>query len=164
MSIIDFSDNKEGLVKWSYLLNGSSKDLNVDGSSTTQNFTFTPSSDCDIISMNLLLTDVGTLEATDFGSISGPLTNGCNLQVKSLGNLYDLINLETNMDLVLFLQDIILPSGTSILDEDGIVGTVNISNKLYLTTSTSDFIRLQIRDDLRGLEHFRFAIKYLERI
>lgn len=141
------------------LLNGSSESLAVNGSVTPVNFDFTPASGETwyIETIGFFLQDNGTTSPTNFGSISGGLTNGVDVIIKSKGVEYTFTNLKTNIDLAMCFRDNYFVPGTAGLFEtnDIAISETILRNPVVLQNSTSDFIRFRIQDNLTSLDQFR---------
>lgn len=152
----------------SYLTNGSSSSMTVDGSSTPVEFTWSPPSSQTwyLQTIEMLLIDPGTMDAGDFGSISGSLSNGVLVTIRSQGTLYTIVNLQTNADLSLLFGGGGTGSNSgSIFDSAGFLDSSDIfrgskafSSPIILQNSTSDFVKITIRDNLTSLSHFRASI------
>jgi len=143
------------------LLNGSSPDMDVNGSSTPVEFDYTPDTDevWYVERITFVLEDTGSPEPDDFGTISGPLSNGCLLEVQSNGNTIELANVTSNLEIVQSFAN------ESYGDSNGILGSgasykgsILFRNPFIIQDSTSDFIRMTIRDNITGLNFQQVSI------
>lgn len=143
-----------------YLVDGSSPDMNVNGSGTPVQFTWSPGSGETwyLHGLHCLLIDPGTMDPTDFGSIFGGLTNGVLIEIRTNGTTYTFCNIQNNLDLSLLLS-----SGGQ-FERFGFFNHNDIfdSNRAFLPeitlrNSEGDFIRATVRDNLTSLEEFRMA-------
>jgi hypothetical protein len=147
------------------LLNGSSKFMNVNGSAGSPiNFEFLPSgSDIWFLdSIVLFLMDPGSMDYDDFGAISGSLTNGLRIVVRSNGVEYEIANIKDNTELVSYFLDSTSfgKDSSGILDDDdSYVGAMHFKNPIRLDASQGDYVRIQVRDNLNNLTSLQSSIK-----
>jgi hypothetical protein len=141
------------------LRNGGSDSMAVNGSVTPVNFDWAPASGETwyIETIGLFLQDNGTTLPTNFGSISGGLTNGVDVIIRSNGVEYTFTNLKTNIDLAMCFRDNYYVPGTSGLFEsaDIVCSETLFKQPVKLSEATGDFVRFRIRDNLTGLDQFR---------
>jgi len=141
---------------------GGSSDMNIDGSVTPVEFSFTspPGETWNIIGISVVLTDMGTMDPTDFGAINGGLTNGVDFEVQTNGILENLGGAQNNLDLALLGVG---PGFTKFDSSTGFMSTADI----FLTERAfpkemilfpGDFFKVRINDDLTGLNFLRFLI------
>jgi hypothetical protein len=144
------------------LYNGSSELMNVNGSVTPVNFDFTPASGETwyLDSITLFLQDNGVTSPTSFGAIT-ELTNGLEFRVKSNGTEYLISSCKNNMHLSLhFKEDQFVPGTTGLFETaDIFTGRANFKNPIILKNSTSDFVRMRVRDNLSGLDQLRTVVR-----
>jgi hypothetical protein len=151
-----------------YLTNGGSKNMNVDGTSGSPiTFSVAPTSGLTyfVESISFFISDFGTMDYTDFGAITGALTNGVLIRAKSKGTTYTVATLQDNIDIAMvFRADALAGGGATSVgffnDTDFFVGELRFANPIILRNSDSDQIDAQVRDSLSGLDHLRCSIKY----
>lgn len=145
------------------LLNGSSDSMTVNGSSVNVNFDFTPASSETwyVENISVFLQDNGATLPTNFGSLSGALANGIDILIRSGGTEYTIANIKTNMDLDLVFKESPQIPGTSGLFEssDIYIGTIHFSVPIKVQNSTSDYVRMKVRDNLSGLDQLKARTK-----
>lgn len=141
--------------KNAFLLNGSSSEMAVNGSSTPVEFSFTPASGETWVlsSLSILIMDSGLTLYSYFGAINSGLTNGLQLILGINGNTYEIANVKNNAELVLtFSSDsTIMPPSGFLEVGDAYMGTFKFSAPILLSNSTGDFIKIKVRDNLTGL-------------
>ena len=161
------SGGPDGLVtlpKITYLLDGSTKNMNVDGSVTPVVYEFAPSG-TDIFFINgvsILILDPGKTEADKFGSITA-LTNGLQLKVKTNGGTEtEITNIQDNTDLTLtFNSDITLSNGAGdnwLNDKDWFKGTYQLDPIVQIDANQGDTIKIIVRDDLTEVKILRVLV------
>lgn len=143
-----------------FLLNGTSKDMNVNGSITPVNFNFTPTSGSYYVEKIIIfIADTGTQSFDNFGAIAGPLTNGLLIKTKSNGAENDFINLKNNTDIAMSFHEhavLLAAISTGFLNSnDFFMGSISFNNPITLKSSTGDFLRATVRDDLTALTILR---------
>lgn len=148
----------------SYLLNGSSSVMSVNGSVSSVNFDFTVPSGQTIYlyGIGVFILDSGTIDPTDFGSITG-LTNGVDFKIRTNGTEYTVVNFKNNIDLALyFTENPLSDPGTSgfFSANDFAMFYRDFSPEMTLSQSTSDYVRMTIRDNLTAVDQFRAKIFY----
>lgn len=146
------------------LLNeSSSASMNVNGSSVNVNFDFSPASGeiWFIEAIQLFIQDNGTTLATSFGAISGGLTNGVQILVKTKSTEYEISNLKNNIDInMVFKNEPQIPGTFGLFESSDIfVGELAFRVPIVLKGDLGDQIRIKIRDNLTGLDHFRARAK-----
>jgi hypothetical protein len=149
--------------KTTYLLNGASNAMNVNGSLITPvTFTYTPTNPIEYVeSLNTLFLDNGVNNIDTFGVLA-QLANGVLIDVQSNGVLYTLATIRNNGDMILFFSDFFSYSPTTsgfLNNSDVLIAKSEFKNNIVLFTSTSDFVRVRIRDNLTGLDFFRMNVK-----
>lgn len=141
------------------LTNASSTDMTVNGSSTAVDFVAGPPAGqiWYVSQISILIDDVGSSDGTDFGSITGGLTNGVQVIQDVSSTEYVLTNMQDNHDLALcFSQHPLLPirpggegSAAGFLDGENIyMGTKNIEPYVKLVGDNSDQLIFRVRDNL----------------
>lgn len=146
------------------LMNGSSAEMAVNGSSTAQNFSFTPAGGevWYFEAISLLIIDTGVTDFDEFGSLGSQLTNGLQLLVRSGGTEYEVGNFRNNAELSLcFAEHGYTPDSTSAwLDEnDMFMGMKTWRVPMTLDGDQGDYIRLRVRDNLTGLNTLRSTVR-----
>lgn len=147
------------------LLNGTgTKEMDVDGDPTAKEFYWQPSTGVYYInSIQFLIQDPGSSDVDDFGSISGGLSNGLLIEVKSNGVEYELANLKDNGDIVMCFIGNTGFSGddsTGFLDSaDTFFGQWNSPQGVWsvIDSSQGDFVKATVRDDIRNLSFLRMS-------
>lgn len=144
------------------LLNGTSKNMSVNGSGTPVNFQFVPTgSDIWFLeSVGLFFIDPGTMDYNDFAGISGSLTNGLKLVIRSNGVEYEICNVVDNAQVVAFFNQYtsLGKSSSGIIDEDdSYTGHMKFDVPIKLNAATGDYVRFQVRDSftsITGIESY----------
>ena len=144
--------------EYQYLLNGASKSQTVNGSGTPVLFYYAPGAGEIVFvdALSFLLEDSGTLNSNEYGNISGGLTNGVLIGFQSNGVLQVYTNLQTNLDVAMFLAgNRVLPSsGAGFLNtNDVIFGERGFNRPITLRGDDGDFFAVQIRDNLSGIDN-----------
>lgn len=148
-------------------LNGTgSFDMNVDGDPTQQVFSIVPGAGETwyVESVTLFLQDGGSFDSGDFGSL-GSLSNGCDLVIISKGVTHTIAHIEDNSEVRNeFPQDpLVMTSSSAAFDEDDLYsGSIKFKVPMILQNSTSDELRMEINDDIDGLDFFRARVLYWE--
>lgn len=139
------------------LLDGASKDMNVNGSVTPVDFKYTcPSAKKIYVErLTMFLADATAFTQTNFGDVAGPLTNGVDLIVG--GNT--IYNMKDNVDLDLLACSF---EGHAIFEKDTTAGSMRLSfptclGAPILLTAGEEFI-IRVNDDLTTLTHFHAVI------
>lgn len=147
------------LVVWKTapLMNGSNKSMDVNGSSTSQAFRFTPAASevWWIKSVSLFLIDSGSLDFNDFGSIGGGLSNGLQLNVRTNGTAYEIGNYTDNAELEsgFYHGNGVVPGDDGWMDSTGWrSGSLVFDIPMKLDNATSDYIEFLVRDNITGLD------------
>lgn len=144
--------------EYKYLLNGANKNQAVNGSGSPVLFTYSPGAGEVIFvdSLSFILEDPGTLNSGEYGNISGGLTNGVLIGFQSNGVLQIYTNLQTNIDVAMFLAGnrVVPSSGAGFLNtNDVIFGERNFNRPIILRGDDGDFFAVQIRDNLSGIDN-----------
>jgi hypothetical protein len=142
-----------------FLLNGSSKQMAVDGDPTAQEFEFLVGSGEVFFaeSLQIYLSDFGTPDEGDFGSIAGGLSNGVLIEFRTQSSTFEYANLQDNLDVAMAFPK---PSfGDTGWFSTGDFYLAQIDFKVPMKLSQGDFIRFTIRDDIDGLNSFYAACK-----
>lgn len=131
---------------------GGITNMNVDGSGTPVSFVFgcDPTDDIYLNALRIiLLPNVLRMDGSSFGSLVGPLTNGCRLAVTTGGT-------ECVIGLFKQTEDLVaLPGGavsieTQLPANDLLMVELACGGAVKLTAGTSDKVELKIQDDLTG--------------
>lgn len=148
-------------IKNSFVLNGSSPSLLVDGSTTPVEFTYDADSTHDIS-----IQEIGLVVASNsvafgngnFGAIGGPLTNGLLVQITSDGNTGTVANLTRNECFVHFAS----PGGFQwvVSSKDMMSSTYLIGGGLKLKAGTGDNVKVTVRDNVSSAgAYFQCMVK-----
>lgn len=155
--------NRPGKYFNTFLTNGGSPYLNVDGSSTPVNFNAAPPSGKRwyVTTISISIEDAA-IQFNKFGGITA-LTNGVDFKVKEGGaSELTLGNFKRNGDVYVFATNVRLESAAS----DILVIHSNIWDNAGTTwkldNSLSEYIRLTVNDDLTGLTQFVVLVRGYE--
>lgn len=143
------------------LLNGTSSAQNVDGSVTPVVFEWKPGmgETWYVESVIFIFSDTGVADIDDYGVITNGLTNGCLLKFRSNGVEGDGQTLKNNISLTqLFSQDSFSPYGNFMGNKSTFLGRVNFNHPFVLKDSTSDYVRMTIRDNLIGIDFQEMSV------
>jgi hypothetical protein len=144
-----------------YLRNGSSRNMNINGSITPVVFTYTvPANETWYAEgLRVFMSDSGTMAIGEFGSLGSVLTNGLLIEFVISSTSYQYANIKTNEELAIsFIEGFASVDGSS--------GFLN-TNKLFMSCGTLDpFIRLNagdqvkvtVQDNLSGLDQLFMAL------
>jgi len=145
-----------------FLKNGSSKAMNVNGSSTPVNFDFAPGQGevWYLSKISSMLSDDGLTRhgPGDFGGLSS-LTNGVEIRIKTEGAESVLATLQDNADFLQVFSDLNRDYSEVFSSQIALSGTRSFINPIKLDGDQGDFIRFRILDNLTGLTHFRATAK-----
>lgn len=136
------------------LLNGSSPDMDVNGSSTPVEFTFHPGTDETwyVERITFIIDDSGSSDPNDYGAITGSLSNGCLLEIKSNGATIEQANLKNNIGIALsFAEETFVNTTGFMANTDIYRGSIKYLHPYAIKDSTSDFVKMTIRDNITGL-------------
>lgn len=157
------------------LLNVSSKEMNVIGSSGSPiyfSFSPAPTEVWYLEGLSIFLLDSGSPDANEFASLGGlfgggPLTNGLDLEIKSLNSTQLMCNIKDNMDLSCIFSDFTFspPTASGWLNStDMAVLSIKLDQHSKLDGSQGDYIRFKIQDDLSQVEFLRCYVKLRRKI
>lgn len=147
-----------------YLKNGSSSDMNVDGSSTPVEFTISPPSGkiWYVRTISIVIED-DNINFTKFGGIAGSLTNGVDFKVKQNGLAEVLLaNVKRNAEFASFTDELDITSASSDILIAHLKLRQNSGTSFKLVNSNSDYIKAVVNDDLDSLTGFKILIKGYE--
>lgn len=157
------------MYKSTKMLNGTAQSMNVNGSVTPQDFSFTSAvgETWYLEEISLFMDDSGSNSPDEFGNLAqflvgtGALPNGLLIQIKSKGITQDFANAQDNADLALIFDSIWTPpSGTGFMNDiNAVVLHLRLKVPVKLQNSTSDFIKWTVRDNLTGLNFLRSRVK-----
>lgn len=143
------------------MLNGASDNLIVNGSVTPVNFDFTPASGETwyLEGLQLVFSDSAAQTPAEFANLTA-LTNGVDVLVRTNGTEYTLTNLKNNSQVLQFFHDnkIIHLGSSNFFNVDGFTGDIHFPIPMTLQNSTSDYVRVQIRDNLTGMDYFTIRV------
>lgn len=149
-------------------LNGSNENLDVNGSSTTQNFLFGPPSGqvWYVEEVSIVILDPGTSDIDDFGSISGGLTNGLQLLAEISSTEYEIGNYQNNGTLSLgFANHAVFgqttgEGGAGWFDEDdAFMGVQKFRKPVCLNGTNGDQLIFRVRDNLNNIQRIKASAK-----
>lgn len=157
------------LYKIARLANGGATSLAVNGSVTPQNFDFAPaaSETWYMTELHLTMQDSGGNSFDEFANLSGllggagTLTNGLLITVKSRGTTLDYVNLKDNGDILLNADVVWIPSIAGNIGNDTATTTAifKFDIPIKLQNSTTDFVRITVRDNISTVDFLRAAAK-----
>lgn len=139
-----------GLTTGKLLGPGDIWNMNVDGSGTPVSFVFNcdPTDDLWLQCLKIImLPNVLRMDNGPFGSLGGPLTNGCEFSITAGGTKYVLGLLKQTEDIVA------LPGADTFIEvgltaNDLLLVKLNFGGALKLDGDSSDKIEMKIQDDL----------------
>lgn len=153
---IPIDQSPQGFIRprFDNLLNGTSKDMIVDGSVTPVEFKWEPPGTVHVVKhLNIVLGCPNDTDSDEFGGGTA-LTNGIDFRIKSNGTIFDMYNVKNNKDLTLFFSVGNFQVGNTdskwLKDAGGryFIGTIELSDGVRLDPATGDYIEIIIRDDL----------------
>lgn len=157
------------VVQTSMLMNGMSMAMEVDGSVTTQNYVSAPPAGETwyVYRLGLWIEDSGTMDSTDFGAITGGLTNGLNV-IQILHSVeYTFHNFKNNKMIAMHFTDSnhMVGESNGFLNSNKIfLGHHEFKNEIILDGDHGDSITARITDDLTSLVHMMCSITYWREI
>lgn len=152
--------NPESIVN-SFAKNGTSESLLVNGSVTSVVFSYNADSAHDISLQEIQLVMSAnsiTFGTSNFGAVSGPLTNGLLVEIISEGNTGTLGNLVQNESFVHWAS----PGGFQwvVSSKDMMSASYSLGGGLRLKAGTADKVRVTVRDNLTSAaSYFRCYVK-----
>ena len=149
-----------------FFKNGSSKDLNVDGSVTTQYFTVSLAAGETFYldKVGFLLFDSGNVELTKFGTITA-LTNGLRLELQKDSVIYEVATMQDNADVLVTITGGANAQGNGgYAPDDAFWGTVDFNKSVTLHGDDGDFIRFVVQDDLSSFDVLRSSLQFWETV
>jgi hypothetical protein len=143
-----------------HLLNGSSWDQTVDGSSTPVNFDYAPSAGEVFYIEHIIfgLDDTGGADSEKYGARTA-LTNGTQLIFKLDGTEYIASTMKNNGDILLTFNFSIgfFENGSFGAFTNGFAAKFQMATNITLNGDDGDLVRIKVRDDLTGLTFQRAA-------
>jgi len=160
------------LISIQNFLNSGSKNMNVDGSSVSKVFTYSPGSGSACITgLTCLLKDDGTSSFDKFGAISG-LSNGILITTTISNNTRTITTIKDNADLctrfhynqfgnsaVLSILSVATPEGFGNTN-NVFVGYLDFPSPVIL--KDSDSIDITIRDNLTNIDFLQISCKIIQ--
>jgi hypothetical protein len=145
-----------------YLKRSGSKNLVVNASlGSPQDFDYSPATATEYVTaVALFLLDTGAGTADKFGVLTA-LTNGCQVSIRSKGTAYDLHDdpIKNNEDLLHFgtgRSSMTAPTAGGLFSsDDWLMAVFEFSKPIKIQQSTSDYVRIRIRDNLTGIDFFK---------
>ena len=147
--------------KFSYriidLINGGTKNMNVNGAITPVIFRYTPGPTERVLvdSLDFYLSDGGNPSENNFGALPA-LPNGLQINTSVAGNVTEFYNLKINLDI--YLGFTIEPERTKFLSDKNIVAYRDFPASIQLSGITGDYFEAIVRDDLTGLNSLRMSL------
>lgn len=150
------------------LLNGSTKNMTVSGTSGTPvDFTYAPASGqvVQVHALACLFIDGTTPSANKFGN-STALTNGLRVYAHVSGVDYEIATIKDNADISLtFPKHAIALSGSGFWnDADAFQGVAEFVAPIVLNGTNGDYIRVAVRDNITASDYLLMsahAVRYL---
>lgn len=149
------------------LLNGSSKDMTVNGSSTPVVFTYTADGQVKLRSLICVLKDEGSTSFGGFGSLSA-LTNGLLIEITQNGTTNTVATLKDNSDMcmmfssnqfgngaVLSILSVVTPLGFGETN-DCFIGVADLEDGIIL--NEDDTFTVTVRDNLSNIDVLEMAV------
>lgn len=163
VDVLTFNQPVDAVFTTSAVVVEVSSNLNVDGSSTPQDFGITiggsASIELDITGMRIALTDSTAMDDGTFGGLTA-LTNGivCQLVEEGIGK-HNLWTAKTNGKLQLITGHLNYtdkaPAGANGINADW---EVSIDNGVTIRLTPGDTLKIIIQDDLTGLNSFKIWV------
>jgi hypothetical protein len=149
-----------------YLLNGSSSDMTVDGSTTPVTFklavTATETWFVDQIIFTIL--DAGNNDPEKFGAVS-VLTNGLDFNFKIDGITHLYRNVKDNGDVASTFRDQFMGSAAGYMHNGNFyVGFEEFKDEVTVRAGNSDEVQVVVNDDLTGIDRLQVSIRYWKKI
>jgi len=143
-----------------FLLDGTTKNMNVDGSSVPVVYDFTPGAGevFQIGSLCFYMGQAGGLASDKFENISA-LTTGLLVEIQADGVLRTFSNLQSNADL-----GVIFFGGSSTGSKSSWEGAATFSTTTRIDGDQGDFVRATVRDDLGSVILVQMAVTAAELI
>lgn len=151
------STSPKGVVE-TYLANGASYEMNINGSGTPQAFQWQPTAnhDVEIVSLSLIVEEPTiSFGTTFFGATS--LSNGLLIEMKAEDTTYTIANLQYTRDTVVWSA----PGGFDLFAASPDMCRVyhafpsGLLLKKSGTYVNPDYIRITVRDNISSLNYFR---------
>jgi hypothetical protein len=150
----------------SFLENGGSREMAIDGSVTSQIFSVGPAAGeiWYVYELQFLMADLKVEVRDRYGDISGGLTNGLLCESVIGGTPREIFNVVDNKEVaVIFDYEFSSKTQAGLANEDALfVGNLKFDNVIQLVGDDSDLIRLTVRDDLTGLNSQLMTLKAYE--
>jgi hypothetical protein len=142
-------------VLYADLLNGSSRNMNVNGSVTPVVFSWSPGASYDVegSSLNLVIEEPTISFGDSFFGVT-LLTNGLLIEAKAQDRVYNIANFKRTREVVQFTSSggFELYSATPDLAKV-LIGLGGIKFMKAGTYATPDYVRITVRDNISGLNH-----------
>jgi len=137
-----------------------SRNMNADGSLLSPvHFYFQPGSG-ESWEVERLLFGMDDIGLTDFGLFGGisALTNGLLISIRTGGVEHDLGVIKDNVDIAMMFPGMVVGASGVLDAADGIYGSFAFHDHIRLSNSTSDYIRISVRDSLRAVNILRAMV------
>ena len=148
---------------WKPLLNGSSPDMGVNGSSTTQTFEAGPAGSevWYLERLSFLIHDPGSMDSQDFGSISGNLSNGLQVAFDLNGSETEFTNMTNNTHISQTFTGLAGVSGEDssgwLDDDDWFSGYLHLHIPIEMRGADSDKVLARVRDNITALRELQMC-------
>lgn len=148
----------------SYLLNGSASNMNVNGATVNQNFSYTADTTVKYLEyITFYISDNSNFDETDFGALT-QLTNGLLITYRSKGQVKTFANLQNNVDIfTIFREDGFSDVDTGLLGTSRLyTGSIKLQQRITLDPGQGDYVRATVRDNLTDLVQLRIRVRVWE--
>ena len=156
---LDPDDLYNGPFTTKAFLNGSSRDMNVDGSGTPVDFTVVPtSSKMFYIARMVIFLEDQSINFNKFGGRAA-LPNGIDIEIKEGGATRDPLNGESikeNLDMMAYDADIYSAASDLLIAK---IEFLRAGTVIRLEDAESDYVTITVNDDLTTLDSF-YIITY----
>ena len=154
------STESDVIAEYKYLLDGTTKNINVDGSSTAVEYEYAPGvgETFSVESLSFYMAESGGLAYDKFENGSS-LSTGLKVEIKSQGTVKEFINLQTNADLAL-----VFFGGTYTGSKNSWEGQTVFLTPVLLDNANGDYIKVIVRDDLSSVTYAAFAVRGYEEV
>ena len=147
-----------------FLKNGSNSSMDVNGSSTAQEFTAGPSSGkWYVTKLEIFMSDSDIEDRTNFGNLSG-LSNGLLIETTIDSTDREIVNITNNAEMAtIFNHQFNQEDDDALANEDpNFVGTIHFPVPITLDSATFDELKATVRDNLTGLDELLMTITAFE--
>jgi len=141
------------------VLHNGSPSLNVDGSSTPVEFTFSPTTEDMLVSRLSFYGRDNGVEYGRFLALYWPLNNGLVVEIQSEGVVYQFKSIKTTDD---FRNKFSIIPSDFVLDkisgDDAFTAAFNPRAPFYLRQALGDYVKVTVQDDLHRVNYLEFLV------